>query len=135
MLNIERERIEQLCVALESGRYPQGQSALRKITGYCCLGVACDVSGVSKWSTVSDADICFSYGPTGEISYLPDVVADWYGWVSKNPMLKTPSGEYRSMTAMNDDYCYTFDQIAAALRQTFLIDPVRMVDEVTDGGE
>jgi hypothetical protein len=134
-MTIERERIEQLCVALESGKYPQAQSALRKLTGYCCLGVACDVSGLSRWSTVTRTGDCFSYGPLDEVGYLPSIVADWYGWVSKNPMLKTPSGEYRSMSAMNDDYCYTFDQIAAALRRTFLIDAVPVVDEVTDRGE
>jgi hypothetical protein len=135
VLDIERERIEQLCVALESGKYPQGQSTLRKLAGYCCLGVACDVSRLSRWSTVSNDNGSFSYGPSGEVSYLPDIVANWYGWASKNPMLKTPSGEYRSMSAMNDDYNYSFTEIAAALRRTYLIDVVPVADEVTDGGE
>src|SRR5271166_2256567 len=34
--------------ALRSGKYKQGQLALRVGSRYCCLGVLCDISG-AKW--------------------------------------------------------------------------------------
>lgn len=130
-VDVQRERIKALCIALESGRYSQTQSTLQDAKGYCCLGVACDVSGVSAWSTMAvGAHGSFSYGPTGETSYLPAIVVDWYGFISHNPLLKTSSGEYHSMSALNDDDNYTFTEIAQALRRTYLVG-----DETTiDGG-
>ena len=36
--------------ALRSGKYKQGRLALRtKADDFCCLGVLCDISGVSEW--------------------------------------------------------------------------------------
>ena len=40
---------EQWLEALESGEYAQTQAALRRNDSYCCLGVACDVSGLGEW--------------------------------------------------------------------------------------
>lgn len=37
---------EKWLVALESGTYPQGVGRLKSAKGYCCLGVACEVSGI-----------------------------------------------------------------------------------------
>lgn len=129
MIEIQRERVEALCAALESGRYQQGQLALRNDLGYCCLGVVCDVSGVSSWSALPvGVNGSFSYGPLGEVSYLPTIVADWYGFSSNNPLLKTSSGEYHSMSALNDDDGYTFTEIAQALRRTYLVGGVTTVD-------
>lgn len=37
--------------ALESGEYKQGKLQLKSSSGtYCCLGVACDISGLGRWS-------------------------------------------------------------------------------------
>lgn len=35
--------------ALRSGDYAQTRNALRDRSGYCCLGVLCDVVGPSDW--------------------------------------------------------------------------------------
>jgi hypothetical protein len=35
--------------ALRSGRYEQIQKWLHTETGYCCLGVLCDLSGLGQW--------------------------------------------------------------------------------------
>ena len=45
------EEQEKWLSALESGEYNQGVGALRTEKGYCCLGVACDVVGLGKWTT------------------------------------------------------------------------------------
>jgi len=43
--------------ALRSGDYEQGDYALRSVGGFCCLGVACDLSGV-EW--IKDQDDCYT---------------------------------------------------------------------------
>lgn len=36
--------------ALRSGKYQQAKNRLRVANGFCCLGVACDISGLGEWS-------------------------------------------------------------------------------------
>jgi len=43
--------------ALRSGDYEQGDYALRSASGFCCLGVACDMVGV-EWK--ADRDGCYT---------------------------------------------------------------------------
>ena len=48
------EHMEQWADVLESGDYSQARKVLRQLTGnagYCCLGVAADISGVGTWDT------------------------------------------------------------------------------------
>jgi hypothetical protein len=35
--------------ALRRGKYPQTRGTLRDFVGYCCLGVACEVSSIVTW--------------------------------------------------------------------------------------
>lgn len=42
---------KELVEALRSGKYKQGQDALRLDDTYCCLGVACDLSGLGTWES------------------------------------------------------------------------------------
>lgn len=52
--------------ALRSGRYAQGQNALRdKDNRFCCLGVLCDVMSPSSWDWAADA--WWSYGHTATL--------------------------------------------------------------------
>lgn len=47
---MEKEKAYKLADALESGKYKQGQSALRNEKNeFCCLGVACDIAN-AQWS-------------------------------------------------------------------------------------
>lgn len=56
--------------ALRSGKYKQGRLALRtKADDFCCLGVLCDVSGVSEWE---ENGLCYSYD--GALSFLPPLL-------------------------------------------------------------
>jgi hypothetical protein len=83
--------------ALRSGKYKQGRFALRtKIDDYCCLGVLCDVSGVSEWE---ENGLCYSYG--GALSFLPFRLRD-----------QLASGARAALVAMNDDYGMSFPDIA-----------------------
>lgn len=43
--------VESWCEALESGKYLQGTQQLRMGNHFCCLGVACDLSGIGEWGS------------------------------------------------------------------------------------
>ena len=47
------EAQEEWLVALESGEYKQGRGRLRDDNGFCCLGVACDLSGLGEWTPLN----------------------------------------------------------------------------------
>lgn len=78
-----------LVEALRSDKYNQGRSRLRHGDEYCCLGVACDISGVGKWypSPKKNRERERFVYDTAEVGYrsaegyvLPDAVKDWLGW-------------------------------------------------------
>lgn len=75
------ERVMHLCDVLESGKYTKGRGCLRSGDSFCCLGVACDISGLGQWEkntigqlqyTISDSD--YSH------MRLPIAVRDYYGF-------------------------------------------------------
>lgn len=86
------ENMQKLVDALRSGEYEQVSGTLRKLSGYCCLGVACDISGLGAWEAndkaVPDAlgnYVADSYVIRDELgiqidadhAVLPRVVAQW----------------------------------------------------------
>ena len=100
--------------ALRSGRYKQGKRRLKQDDRYCCLGVLCNISKVSKWNKSG------SYGRKGdrEQSALPECVAEWAG-------MKTQWGIYPGSDQMiglanlNDTQNYTFEQIADIIEKNY----------------
>ena len=86
--------------SLRSGDYEQSWRHLRTESGYCCLGVACDLyskeTGKGKW-TKPDSDISFyfEYGYK-ESSTLPFDVVDWLG-------LSCTSGKYHVQSSLTQD--------------------------------
>lgn len=109
------ERVTALCVALESGRYPQTTGTLRDHDGYCCLGVACDVMTPDRWWRYPDDLDGFTYleprvdpvelddlgldddghdkrdrlmRGNGSSAELTDEVCDWYGFDSSDPVVE-----------------------------------------------
>ena len=97
---IKRRWIE----ALRSGRYEQTEGKLRDGDGFCCLGVLCDISGVSEWDDTGRYD--------GEDHTLPDSVQRWAGLGSCSPVLGPRSGYPQDVTHYNDDLGFSFEQIA-----------------------
>lgn len=76
--------------ALRSGKYKQAKKKLRDGDRFCCLGVACDISGLADWE-----------GETylGEDLSLPIGVMEWLG-VDQNEV--TLPKKYRYATVAND---------------------------------
>lgn len=67
--------------ALRSGKYQQARAVLRNAKGgMCCLGVACEISGLGKWSAARD------YETNGALSTTlpPREVVAWLGLDNAN---------------------------------------------------
>ncbi len=123
---VNKERVELLCQALESGKFEQCKGFMhRKVEGrnyYCCLGVACEVAirnGVSL--EVGESDKLF--GETS-VTYddaeysLPLRVMKWYGFSHQNPYLSSSKPD-ASAADMNDRGI-PFLKISKAFRETYL---------------
>jgi hypothetical protein len=55
-------------------KYPQTNGRLRKADGFCCLGVACDVSGLGEWDGLR------YILPGDSVTHiLPDAILAYYG--------------------------------------------------------
>jgi hypothetical protein len=108
--------------ALRSGDFKQGTYSLKNLAGFCCLGVACEVSKVGKFATIrkgvatyvtSDKDNNYTHS-TGS---LPLSVREFYG--IKNLTINLDSADTRKISArivtlqtLNDYHQLTFLEIA-----------------------
>jgi hypothetical protein len=133
------ENIRKWVDALRSGKYKQGTGFLKRVvdgeTCHCCLGVACEVSGlVPEW-----ADCTSMHTESGALapafdtgtSFLPMAVAEWLGFDSpiddnSNPTIGTEVDEDEvewdiDAVDANDVNGWSFDQIADALEKTYLL--------------
>lgn len=116
MLDMDPGIRAQWTAALRSGEYRQGQAVLRSINDrFCCLGVLCDLAekaGVIRAHKTPD-----DWAYDGEDAYLPEAVMDWAGITDASPHVNVPSSmeDDPSLTSLNDDEEWTFDQIADAI--------------------
>lgn len=130
------ERKAMLLTALRSGKYDQAKSLLRRenIDGtfsYCCLGVACDISGLAEWERLGSAGIY-----QGQSGFPDQGLLEWYGFPAARLHTEAPitdslrekfghlsSSWYLSrrleLTELNDCYGWTFDEIADLIEYAF----------------
>ena len=129
----QEEALKAWLEALRGKQYTQSTGMLRSTEGYCCLGVGCDVlmkhvggsweeefGGMYRVRGIDE----FVYG-----SALPDPIKDLLGFthdigtfqftdelVTKFPKLQEARESYLdggcSLTALNDRYHWTFEEIA-----------------------
>lgn len=107
--------------ALESGRYTQARSELRCVwsgnsgaesADYCCLGVACDISGLGQWKD--------PMSPTYEVDgvssalLLPPAVSEWLGCHGDDLWL----GDHTA-SQLNDQLSWDFKAIARRARRVW----------------
>ena len=110
---VNKERVQKLVDALRSGEYEQGRGGLRRDESYCCLGVACAIfqqeKPRSEWFLQEDEEN-FRFRATPEEDFpddlfLPPLVAEWYGFTNRNPILISGFSEnrpHRQATLLND---------------------------------
>jgi hypothetical protein len=127
-----RARLLMWADALDSGKFRQGNGALREKaphqghSKYCCLGVACAVyqavTGKGMWETGRNVANRFIIGKDSGSTLLPRAVAKWFGFgiydFGSNPRLQDIGGYTISSVAANDDMGLSFRQIARIVRHT-----------------
>lgn len=118
--------------ALRSGKYKQTTGKLKSRNGaYCCLGVLCEVAEVPKKFNGFD----YTYGPEDGKSWkdrsstsLPTQAMEWLGVTISEPKLAKPvtitkggiERQVSSLITLNDDYGWSFAQIADAIEENGL---------------
>ncbi len=106
----------QWCKALESGEYAQTEGMLHDATGYCCLGVLCDLYAKqtgAEW-VPGEGDNLEMYGADES---LPSKVMAWAGLKNPNPLVNV-GGEIESLATLNDEEGMTFPEIAKYIRES-----------------
>lgn len=117
--------------ALRSGKYRQGQGALREkdpaggADKFCCLGVACDVyrenGGALEEIIEGDFGTIVAYRDSGghtNTGVLPKDVRDWLDITASGTL-----NHGGSLTQMNDNG-YTFEQLATVIEEGNFEKPV-----------
>jgi len=110
--------------ALLSGDYTQTSGCLRTTTGFCCLGVACDLylkaTGNGEWHTeTADGHTAYYFrvGDAEEGEILPEHVKNWLGLRGNRGDYHTDDDDkYHSLMKNNDDG-WTFEAIAAVIKE------------------
>lgn len=110
------ENAKKWVAALRSGEYRQTAGNLRVSDGYCCLGVACEISGLGRWV---EGESVYAYEIDGfEIEFvrLPRPVREWLGLRSStgefgSKSLERYGSDVRELTSINDGGA-TFAEIA-----------------------
>lgn len=117
MASINVENMRAWVAALRSGKYQQGRNTLRTVDGrFCCLGVACDISGLAQWTDHEVRGFLYD----GRKGVLPPRVAEWLGIDTNPELLPThESGQTVPASNLNDGFGYTFDEIADAIEETW----------------
>ena len=121
--------------ALRSGKYEQGSEKLRSVTGYCCLGVLCDLysqennqewefHGAFEEQNTQPTDYWYF---DGESEFLPDSVREWAGMQCKNPSVRVDVTEdeseddwfYHDEIADLNDSGYSFSELSNIIQEQF----------------
>jgi hypothetical protein len=111
MLTKKQKNIKKWVKALRSGKYKQTKYNLQDKTGYCCLGVACDIF-ISK----NKKNLRIDNTLGGVVLSQQKAAPTW---------LKNINGEYHNkfglgLVTLNDSQNFTFDEIADCLEIVYI---------------
>jgi len=106
---------QKLVESLLSNKYKQITGQLRTPEGHCCLGVACDISGLGHWNPnyTSEYITAGDGRPDSDESVLPRTVRLALGWSMESGLVavRDRDGLMPSLADLND-IGFTFPQIA-----------------------
>ena len=131
-----KEKIKTLWTeALRSGEYEQGQEQLKTDAAeghkdkFCCLGVLTDLyckdKGVS-WEEATELARCpEDYNPTQAISYMPECVASWAGFLETELSDQGDDGlDVHLMQLEDEERYYKYNSSNAAnINDTYMRNP------------
>lgn len=97
-------------IALRSDEYEQGRIRLRNLDNtYCCLGVACDVSGAGSWKEIyTDYHVFVTHDNQRLVTELNTEILDLMGLTDR---------EQNHLMHMNDELKASFSEIADYLEE------------------
>ncbi len=98
--------------------------------GFCCLGRACDISGMGEWKeNEAEGDLRYVCELDDSATELPYDVAVWFGFIDdedgeelviRDPVLKSPGGDmHDNASCLNDTWGLSFEEIAYAIEATW----------------
>src|SRR5690242_8966949 len=111
---MKQDKAMELVAALRSGKYEQATGNLNVSgVGYCCLGIACDISGAGEWKPYHLSDgtranylAYVTERDVEQTTTLPSKVRDYFGFRdfegSLPEDLQRETG-YRTLWKMNDN--------------------------------
>jgi hypothetical protein len=99
-----------LVAALRSGEHAQIRDRLSDGVGFCCLGLACLISGLGRYLRHEDSFGFFIDKGLAGVTYLPEEVSDYFGFSNHCGTFKR-NGELTNLASLNDDG-FTFEQLA-----------------------
>ena len=120
--------------ALRSGKYEQGSEKLRSVTGYCCLGVLCDLYAQehdTQWEFRGNEETNLQpmdyWYFDDQSEFTPDSVRDWAGLPHGNPTVRVDIAEtededewfYHEQIADLNDSGYTFTELSKIIQEQF----------------
>lgn len=109
---MKKEVAEIWVQALRSGKYKQGQGALRTGDAYCCLGVLCDLYNSDNWKNVNRGYFVYE----GMQGHLSDNVKDWSGLRSYAGNIFKGNRQNEMLMTYNDTEV-SFEEIANIIEQ------------------
>lgn len=108
-MQLNRAQFNKWLRALRSGKYSQTQERLEDQYGYCCLGVACKILIPKKKQEIG---WYYFFGETpSDQKHAPN----WLKNIDYDFAVKTGV----ALTDLNDNYGYTFEQIADVLDKVY----------------
>ena len=84
--------------ALRSGKYQQGKKRLKTDDQFCCLGVLCDISGLSEWKKRPDDKEEY----LGAYALLNKPIMDWSGMQNDSGYVSHGINYDFQLTNLND---------------------------------
>lgn len=108
------ENRAKLVAALRSGEFTQATGQLATAEGHCCLGVACEVA-------IREGVI--DHYPSINL-FAPYPVEQWLGFHGEGLTAVMIDGEVShriGLAGLNDDYEFTFDEIADVIEDGLLL--------------
>lgn len=115
-----KRNIKKWVDALRSGEFKQSKGALKRGNNtYCCLGVACEISGkIENWSEHASDFTALYPGEYKDYMTLPPPLMTWLGIGETDPILLKK--DTNSTAADLNDRCVSFKRIAYYIERKYL---------------
>jgi hypothetical protein len=127
----QQQHRRELVDALRSGKYQQATGMLKtQDNRFCCLGVACDISGLGYWENVKESMVDTNYVITGRDPLGATLgmgpLNEYFGLGATGdfhpPVLKDGTYAY-NLYNLNDSLHWSFDQIADFIEEWWEVAP------------